>query len=280
MGETAHFATALARDRDQLRDALLGEWRDRHLTPQLLEEIGKSFLGLGPDANLLYNLSPAAMMDAGIRVLGRYGIETCFTPHARAIAVWARSLIQGSAVGGPRTVTIVDLFAGTGNLLYHFCESFGTEVFVAFDAERHAVEDMAHNFGAIGVRLDVACVSYPDSLLAFRGLIGEKAREDDPIIFVVDPPWGREGFTFDRGLDLRRTEPRVDHVLRALHRVSWRGSMFVVIKTHELLMQESLVAVSHGYRILTSAVITAGASGTNDGFALLERDNAIDQSSL
>jgi len=108
----------ITRDRDRsdrLRAQLLGPRRYDVLSLGDVIEAGLVLTG-DPDGMALYGLAPAGWYARGIRLLGRTCVEATPDLTARPIARTVRALLghhDWDKVG------VVDLFAGSGNLMLH-----------------------------------------------------------------------------------------------------------------------------------------------------------------
>src|SRR5262245_40585734 len=102
---------------DALRAELLGAKRHHVLSLDEVIEIGRTLTG-DPDGLSYHGLPPAQWYARGIRVLGRTSVEA--TPDVTAVPI-ARTV---HAVLGLRPgAGVVDLFAGSGNLLLHVAQA-------------------------------------------------------------------------------------------------------------------------------------------------------------
>jgi hypothetical protein len=186
----------IERDRnraDHLRAQLLGPRRHDVLPLDEVVEAGRVLFG-DPAGLAYYGLAPAQWYARGVRMVGRTCVEA--TPDVTAGPI-ARTV--HAVLGGHEAVAVIDLFAGSGNLLVHIARAMSAQ--------------------ACGVEADEAVWRRTDANLR---VVGSPARVrfgdwqsyfDDPLqagtaVYVLSPPWGA-AFSFAAGLDITRTDPPI-----------------------------------------------------------------------
>ena len=204
----------------------------------------------------IYGYTPEQAYERGIRMVGRTVIEYCVDSQAQLIATDVLHYLERQGMSGP--VAVVDLFAGSGNLLYHIAGRLRAEYGFGMEADPVVAGLTMRNLGIVASPWQVINASWNNfdpSILT----------EAQTIVMIIDPPWGH-GHT-SQGLDLRATEPPVPDVLAALipklhHSTVW------VIKTFEDTVPASLSVITdqmvhHHYRTLNTM-----APGTNVGYLI------------
>jgi len=76
----------------------------------------------------------------------------------------------------------------------------------------------------------------------------QKPKELDPIVFVVDPPWGN-GFNHDVGLDIAKTEPPVKDIMKKIKKKFGEKRVFFLVKLHEKTYQPSVDELKSSFEL-------------------------------
>lgn len=92
---------------------------------------------------------------------------------------------------------VIDLFAGSCNLLYHLSKGLNAAYSYAIERDQIITKFTKHNLKAIGYNCELINGDYTD----IKNYAVELASTDLPIVFILSPPWGN-GFTHEKGLDL------------------------------------------------------------------------------
>lgn len=198
---------------DLLRAELLGPKRNRTLTLDEVRDAGRVFF-TNPEGLAYYGIPPSEWFARGIRVLGRTCVEA--TPD-----VTAAPIAQAVAKTVGRPAGVIDLFAGSGNLMLHIAQALDAPARgMEADSEVHAHSEA--NLGLLGI--ENIEVRHGDWQSYF----------DDPLettttVYVVSPPWG-EAFSFAEGLDLARTSPPVPHILDTIAARDTAPACYAVIQ--------------------------------------------------
>ena len=212
---------------DLLRAELLGPKRYQTLTREEVADAGQVFFN-DPEGLAYYGMPPSRWYALGIRILGRTCTEA--TPDITAAPI-AREVAK--TVGRPepaaavvtKTVShpvgVIDLFAGSGNLMLHIAQSLGAPA-RGMEADENVHAHTAANLALLG--LDNIEMRHADWQAYF----------DDPLqvatsVYVISPPWG-EAFTFAKGLDLARTSPPVPHILDVIAARDTAAACYAVIQ--------------------------------------------------
>jgi hypothetical protein len=192
----------IIRDRDRA-DELRGRLRGprKYDVPTLDEIVAAGEILFGdPDGLSYYGLAPPRWYALGVRMLGRTCVEATPDVTAAPIAATVRGLIPG---GG--SVGVVDLFAGSANLLFHVASALSRPGQRApargMEADAAVWARTTDNLRLVGG--GTVTVHHDDWTAYFADPLAV-----DTTVYVVSPPWAG-AFSFADGLDLTRTEPPV-----------------------------------------------------------------------
>jgi hypothetical protein len=189
---------------DRLRAQLLGPRRYDVLSLDEIIEAGRVFTG-DPDGLAFYGLAPTEWYARGIRLLGRTCVEATPDVTARPIAQTVRDLLAGRTTDRGR-LGVVDLFAGSGNLMLHVARALGAPA-CGLDADEAVWAQTAENLRIIG---EPASVRRGDWLSYFA-----EPLTAETVVYLLSPPWG-DAFSFATGLDLTRTEPPMPRIVETI----------------------------------------------------------------
>jgi hypothetical protein len=84
---------------------------------------------------------------------------------------------------------------------------------------------------------------------------------------ITDPPWS-QGFSFEKGLDLRYTDPPVMQVLEHIKRLLPGQQILYIIKVYEILVEESVDDIVANSLVYTRRVSTPSPPGKNIGWII------------
>lgn len=160
-------------------------------------EAGRIFTG-DPNGMAFYGLPPPAWYARGIRLLGRTCVEATPDGTAAPIAATAHALF-----GSRQRTAVVDLFAGSGNLMMHVARALSAEP-CGMEADDAVWSRTNANLRILDVP---PCVRFGDWRAYFDDPLGV-----DTTVYVLSPPWG-DAFSFARGLDLTRTDPPIPQII-------------------------------------------------------------------
>jgi hypothetical protein len=187
---------------DRLRGQLLGPRRHAVLSLEEIIEAGRVLTG-DPDGLAFYGLGPAEWYGRGIRLLGRTCVEATPDVTAGPIAQTVRELLDERA---REPVVVVDLFAGSGNLMLHVARTLSAPA-CGLDADEAVWAQTAANLRNIG---EPASVRLGD----WRSYFAEPV-DVETTVYLLSPPWG-DAFTFATGLDLTRTQPPIPLIVETI----------------------------------------------------------------
>jgi hypothetical protein len=229
----------IRRDRDRsdaLRAELLGPRRYEVLSLGDIIEVGRVLTG-DPNGMAFYGLAPSAWYARGIRLLGRTCVEATPDVTARPIARTVHALLRRS-----EGVGVVDLFAGSGNLMFHVAQALlapacGLDADEAVWAQTHA------NLRLVGARTSVRLgdwLSYFDAPLRV-----------DTTVYVLSPPWG-DAFSFAGGLDLARTDPPIPVIVDTIAARDRSTHCYAVVQHTPVEPVHNVSAVTDAYPLVGS----------------------------
>lgn len=193
-----------------------------------------------PDDLRMFGLETDQWYHLGIRILGRSAVEMTRDPPARFMASVVAKSLRASDV---HVDSVVDLFVGTGNILFHCLRETGAPHGLGVDSSRTILELTAANFsrlpgrgGLSESRVDWIAGDWREGLTRAGAVPAGTS-----ILVVVCPPWGHAYTT--KGLDLRHTSPPIPEILREISR-HWRESMVhAVIPSIPRVVADSLAAL-------------------------------------
>jgi hypothetical protein len=191
----------------------LGPKRNQTLNLDEVIDAGQVFFN-DPQGLAYYGMPPSQWFARGIRILGRTCTEA--TPD-----ITAAPIAQEVAKTVGRPAGVVDLFAGSGNLMLHVARALDAPA-RGMEADERVHAHTSANLGLLG--LENVEVRHGDWESYF----------DDPLevttsVYVVSPPWG-EAFSFAEGLDLDRTSPPVPHIIDTIAARDTAPACFAVIQ--------------------------------------------------
>ena len=103
---------------------------------------------------------------------------------------------------------------------------------------------------------------------AFQDCLGpDLVPRDRACVVCLHPPWG-QGFSFEHGLDLRRTDPPTADILRVVRRCLPGYRLIFVHHIHERMVEDSVAAVTRGYEIHVCGVTRGSPPGMNTGYII------------
>jgi hypothetical protein len=242
---------------DRYRNELLGEKRGVVLSLDEIRRVGEEFYQ-DPEGLCLYGMRPRDYYEIGVRITGRTAIECSDDRRAVGQAQVVRDVLSREFPG--RSPSAVDLFTGSGNSLYHLARHTNAITTVGFELDDTVYELTRENFEKIRFQAFFERGSYQDLLRP------EILPYENLCVVLVSPPWGA-AFSFVEGLDLRRTHPPVNEILSFVRARLPRHELIFVIQTHELMVAESVAAITAGRDVYAQGVINASARpGRNQGY--------------
>ncbi len=199
-------------------------------------EVGRVLTG-DPDGMAFYGLAPAAWYARGIRLLGRTFVEATPDVTARPIARTVHELLRDR-----EGVGVVDLFAGSGNLMFHIAQALSARA-CGIEADEAVWAQTDANLRIIGappsVRLGDWLTYFNDPLRL------------DTTVYVLSPPWG-SAFSFAGGLDLVRTEPPIPLIVETIAASDRSASCYAVVQHTPVEPVHNVSAVTDSYPLVAS----------------------------
>jgi hypothetical protein len=251
---------------DLVRNKWLYAKRDKLLSLEEIIEISNCYYG-ARDMLCLFDMTPNNYFNKGIRLLGRTAIECSIDIHAEIIADEA-SKIQEEFFPAKQPI-IIDLFTGSGNLLYHFSKKFRMGRFIGFEKNNEIYKLTCNNLKALNLSFDFHLGDYKELILQHSATF-----EQRPIIVIIDPPWGK-GFTHEGGLDLLKTEPPVDEIIKVLYTYLGNHPLFLIIQVHERTLPSSITTITSGFCNWSSTIIKKIEGTLNTGFLLCTQEKRL-----
>jgi 16S rRNA G966 N2-methylase RsmD len=249
-------------DRDRLRRRLLGKLSNRIITLEQIHEAGKVFFNTENHLSF-YGMPPDVYYGKGIRILDRTAIEGTVDSHARYIAVAVKKAV---AEHYPReSFCVLDLFMGSGNLLYHMSKSVNSALSIGIEANRSLCALVRNNYRLLGFDATTYDGDFTKVLGSGRVPAGMK------YIVLVDPPWGH-AFSFEKGLDLSSLKTPLPGIFSKTKEALQSATILFVLHTHELMYKHSLKMLDDGALIIAAGKTRGSPRGTNTGFVLLRAE--------
>jgi hypothetical protein len=160
-----------------------------------LREVGRHYYY---DKFALYQSSIEEFIQRGFGILGRTMIECSVDLHCES---FVRQLLQFKKLF-TKPVVVVDLCAGSGNLLYHLAKGLNAVASYGFEFDPDVYKQTVKNFEI----LNFQCKLYGGDFKNISDLKEQLGDQDVQILFIVAPPWG-DAFSHEDGLDLTKTHP-------------------------------------------------------------------------
>lgn len=249
-------------ERDHLRARLLGERRHKELSLQELREAGEVFYQ-NPDDIGLYGLSPYELTEKECKIVGRTAVECKIDGQCRFISERLPAVLSKHYTEFDK-LSVIDLFLGSGNLLYHITSRLNAQNALGFEADPEVFRLTQHNFNRIGFQANIFERTYqPQDLMEIP--------HDHIAIVILDPPWGH-GFTFQNGLNLAQTDPPVLQVAEAcslaLDKVA---GIILIIPCNEVTHENSVKEILARFHYMDRSTSTNWRRGSNMSFLICRR---------
>jgi len=221
---------------DELRAQLLGPRRHDVLSLDEIIEAGQVIFG-APEGLTFYGLTPDAWYARGVRLLGRTCVEATPDVTARPIAQTVHTLLGQSPGLG-----VVDLFAGSGNLMLHVARALSAEA-CGVEADQAVWRQTDTNLRMIDAP---RCVRFGDWHTYF-----EDPLKVDTTVYVLSPPWGA-AFSFATGLDITRTDPPIPLIVDVIAARDRASHCYAVVQHTPVEPVWNMPAVTDRYPALGS----------------------------
>jgi hypothetical protein len=221
---------------DRLRAQLLGPRRYEVLSLDDVVQTGRTLFG-DPDGLSFYGLPPVEWYARGIRLLGRTCVEATPDITAGPIARTVRALLGRWPGTG-----VVDLFAGSGNLMLHVARELSAAA-CGLDADEAVWRQTDANVRIVGT---AAQVRFGDWLSYFADPL-----DVETTVFVLSPPWGN-AFSFANGLDIARTNPPIPLIVDTIATRDRSPRRYAVVQHTPVEPVLNASVVTDRYRVLGS----------------------------
>lgn len=262
--------------RNNLRESLLGPKADEIASLCTIEQASDVFFG---NSICLYGLSPCQFEGSGVRLCNRTVIECTNDRLALHTSLRVRSVLL--SMGFQRAI-VVDIMCGSGNLMMHLMKKLQSPVCLGFEVNACVAECTRTSLASV-----LCPTNFQSRCHIFTGdwieqlpiqwqeqVATSSCLPDDAAVFVIAPPWG-DGFCFERGLDLACTHPPIAELLQQLVATvravdSCGRVLFACVQTHEMMVEESVDALTRMHKLVARGLASSEAKGSNVGFLLLQ----------
>lgn len=239
--------------RQTIRNAMLfSEKKDHVLSLDEILNVEKLFYET-ENVLSLFGMTPQKFYEKGIRILGRTSIECTVDSHAMQIADIVKN-VRMKHFPHIKPV-VIDLFAGSGNLLFHIATALDAQKAIGIEKQQSLYDLTKKNFEIINFKCQMHC---GDSLNKLQLL---QIPETTPIAVILDPPWGVD-FDLEKGLDLLKTEPSIDHLISAVKQEFNSHRVYFFIKIYEKMVKESLEYIRSLFSFSTCNIIECSGPRT------------------
>ncbi|WP_372365305.1 RsmD family RNA methyltransferase [Candidatus Uabimicrobium sp. HlEnr_7] len=190
----------------------------------------------------LYGMSSCEYYAKGIRIFGRTAIEAKVDSQANFIANRVKETVQNNYPN--YEISVIDLFMGSGNLLYQIAESLQSQSKIAFERDENIYNLTRSNLELIDFSVQYHLGNFQDLFPKIQ------LNNKNLNVIIIDPPWGNKGaFNFSKGLDLRLTEPPLIEILHFLKKQIAKTPVIYVVPVYKIVVEESLLSIAENYSI-------------------------------
>jgi 16S rRNA G966 N2-methylase RsmD len=224
--------------------------------------ISRSYYG---DEGLLslFGKKPKSFYNMGIRILGRSAIECSIDAHSIGMA---KSIKKLKRAFFPREeAVILDLFLGSGNLLYHSAKALGFPPAIGIENNKEIYIHTKNNLKIMGDRCQVF---FGNSLNYIKKM---NFPDNKPLIVLIAPPWG-QALSFEDGLDLLKTSPPVDEIIASVKHTFSKQRLIFVIQTYEKLVRNSVKCITDQFTYSNEEIIPSIGEGLNTGLLVCSNE--------
>jgi predicted RNA methylase len=236
---------------------LHGSKRSEVLSLAEIEQYGLDSFA-DPDYISIYGMSPREWYPCGIRMLGRTAVECTRDAIGDRIG---RDVASVAACMPSNQFVVIDPFAGSCNTLFWILRHLPNSEGIAFESDPQVFELTHSNLAALGQRIEVVHGDYE------RLLEGYSFPKDRGIVTFVAPPWGT-ALDEVQGLDLNRTTPPIDEVIKQVVRRFSQHKMLFAIQVYEKVSASSLVGIRTRLDWTELRIYDINERGRNHGILL------------
>lgn len=245
------------KEHDLVRKKWLYDHRNKQLTFEDIREMSLSYYG-DSDRLRLYGMRPHELIKNDIRISGRTAIECCIDSYAEELVSIANKQILQITDQQPM---ILDLFCGSGNLLYHLANSLNSVEAIGFENDLQVYQFTKHNFNKIQFSAELFFGDYASLLNTMT------FNKTAPIVIVIAQPWA-DGFSHEHGLDLLKTSPSTHTIIENLIACFPHRQLIILIQIYERLVEASLQSLSAYFSSMRCELTRSAREGSNIGFLI------------
>lgn len=248
---------------DTVRLKLLGELQEQTLDLDTIHEVGDAIFE-NRDHLQLFGMRPDQYSKLGISITGRTAIECVSDADARSIATAVAQVLRQTKIQAEPIV--LDLFAGSGNLLFHVATHLNTTRNIGLESNKVIFTHLKNNFAQIRFPALLENDHFEASLQKIN------LPSNQPLVAIIDPPW-EDAFSFRHGLNLQATHPPISQVMQFIGQTVPSPEVFCVVKTFELMNEKAAAEAFRGSTVCYRAVSTYMKPGMNVGWIICHLHN-------
>jgi hypothetical protein len=207
----------------------------------------------------IYGMRPADWYAKGVRVLGRTAVECT----RDTLGDWIGKDVAAAVDKAPPIagVSVVDLFAGSGNTLYWLSRHLPRARALGFELDAQVFDLTRRNIAALALPIEISNTDYR------VGLTGASVAAEELLIAFIAPPWG-DAFDKASGLDLRRTVPPIIEIVDFLRATCPQARHLCAIQVYEKVDPDSLAELRSRFDWSELRAYGLNAPGENHGILL------------
>lgn len=241
----------------------MGELQEQTLDLNTIHEVGNAIFE-NRDHLQLFGLRPDQYSKLGISITGRTAIECVSDTDARSMATAVSQVLQQAKIQAEPVV--LDLFAGSGNLLFHVATQLNTRRNIGFESNKIIFAHLKNNFAQIRFPALLENDHFEASLPKIN------LPTSQPLVVIIDPPW-EDAFSFQHGLNLQATHPPIKQVMQFIRQIVPSPDIFCVVKTFELMNENGVAEAFRNSTLCHRAVSTYMKPGLNVGWIICRLPN-------
>lgn len=222
------------------RQKLLDDPRQKPLSFREVRKAGWQ-LANNPNDLSIYGMSPFTWYALGLRIIPRTAVELTRDLHAAFLA----SAIKRTFTSlGIQIADVIDPFAGSGNTLFHVATALHAQR--AIGIEHHPIIADLTNRNFHRLRMFGRLRKTNAEIIGGNWTDAPNIMRDRPTLIFLSPPWG-EAFNSD-GLDLSKTTPPIDSILRTLSAAVRTSPLFVAVQSYPKTVTSSVDELTKRYK--------------------------------
>lgn len=217
----------------------------------------------------LYGLDIDQMYHYGIRVTCRTVVDCIIDSYAidlvDQLALKLRSVFPKFCFS-----TIVDLFAGSGNWLYHLENKFKVKNSFGFEIDPIIFSLMQGNFSKINFPVELYLGDCDE-------LIGKEHVVSDGFSLIsLTPPW-LDSFNHSLGLDFTNLYPRINGLIKKILTIKQNNRAVFVIQAHRKIANESFANTFGRNDEFESSIVLPKAESSNTSLIFMLNKQLINK---